>query len=120
MSAKNWVADTRTGMTIKLAYEITINEPLDLARLTLLRKTLGLRACGRMDDDWDYKFGYKDLKGDGIQAVELTLWRADDAPWHLTVSYSTDNIPTSEELAWWQARIITGVEAAGLSATIRN
>ncbi|MFD3705581.1 hypothetical protein ACFWUP_20770 [Nocardia sp. NPDC058658] len=102
------------------AYKIFLAEPVDQTGLNNLRAVLGLHPRGRLNDDWNYEFGYKYLKDTGVQAVKLVLWRADDAPWHLTVSYSNDNIPTAEELNRWQAEIIAGVESTGFSATIRD
>jgi hypothetical protein len=96
---------------------IDIVEPLDEQSVERLQATLGLddTSAGRLDDDWDYEFGTRVLKGSGIELTEIVLWRADDDPWYVKISYPETQPPTAEELAIWRKEIIDGIKAAGLT-----
>lgn len=59
-------------VTKKCAFEITIAESLDQARLDHLRGALNLKPDGRLADDWDYKFGHRYLQGEGARATSDT------------------------------------------------
>lgn len=104
-------------MAIKVAFSIDITEPLDEQSVERLQDALGLddTNAGRLDDDWDYDFGVRRLKGTGIELTELVLWRADDHPWHVQLTYAESETPTAEELAGWRKEIIDGIKAAGLT-----
>lgn len=97
------------------ALKIDILETLDQESLDRLRRVLDLTPRGRLSDDWDYKFGYRVLEGDGAEATDAVLWRADGSPWHIEISYSAGNRPSGAELAKWRKEIIDGIKAAGLT-----
>ncbi|WP_156959895.1 hypothetical protein [Nocardia sp. BMG51109] len=107
-------------VTKKCAFEITIAESLDQARLDHLRGALNLKPDGRLADDWDYKFGHRYLQGEGARATSLTLWRNDDAPWSLRVTYPDGDPPIDTELEMWRREIIDSVKEAGLTPTLNT
>lgn len=102
-------------MTNVMAITVRIVEPLDQEGIDRLVDALGLDSRGSLDDDWDYEFGSKDLKGEGAAATEVILWRNDEQPWHLEVTHPEDETPTAEELAGWRKEIIDGIKTAGLT-----
>ncbi|WP_109505848.1 hypothetical protein [Nocardioides speluncae] len=102
-------------MASSTAFTVSIQEPLTQSSLDRLREALGLEPEGRLTDDWDAEFGYKDLKGDGADATEVTLCRADGRPWFLDVTYPDGNPPSDAELAQWRTELIEGIRAAGLT-----
>lgn len=97
------------------ALKIRLVEALDEQSLDRLVDALNLDGGGRLDDDWDYEFGSRVLKGTGIELTEIVLWRADEAPWFVKVSHPENQPPTDEELAGWRKEIIEGIKAAGLT-----
>jgi hypothetical protein len=102
-------------MRIETAFVVKISEPLDRKTLDRLRIALDLEKDGRLGDDWDYKFGHRQLRGGGDWATRMTLWRADNAPWYLKVTYPASRPPQSEELEQWRREIVAGIEKAGLT-----
>ncbi|RDI43583.1 hypothetical protein [Nocardia mexicana] len=102
-------------MVHKGAFRIRIRENVDQCGLDRLRTALGLRACGRLSDDWDAEFGSRTLADTGVGSTWLTLSRTDEQRWYLRVSYPEDRPPASADVADWRREVTDGIHQAGLT-----
>jgi len=82
--------------------------------LQTLRSRLDLRARGRLDDDWDMEFGYRDLQGQPPDKMSLTLWRTNDSKWKISVDYQGDP-PPPRVVGQVRADVAEAIRAAGLT-----
>jgi hypothetical protein len=82
--------------------------------LQTLRSRLDLRARGRLDDDWDMEFGYRDLRNQPPDRMSLTLWRTNDSKWKISVDYQGDP-PPPRVVAQVRAEVTEAIRAAGLT-----
>jgi len=104
-------------MTLVLV--IDINGAVDQPGLERLRTHLNLKARGRLTDDWDQKFGFRDVQRSSGQTTSITLFRNFDETWKVQVSDTGDDMPSADEIAALQAELVEGVTAAGFQATVR-
>ena len=65
-------------------------------RLPEFREWVGLERRGRLDDDWDQKFGWRELRSREEGRVNLTLWRYKDDDWNIRLTYENDPLPVEE------------------------
>jgi hypothetical protein len=102
---------------VKRLLELRFRGTVSQRELDLMRERLGLTRRGRLGDDWDSDFGYRDIRptheGDG--RVELVLSRELDREneWYFRIWYSQDPL-TAEQTAEWERRIHDAAAAAGL------
>jgi hypothetical protein len=98
---------------------IDIDGTVDQPGLERLRTHLNLKSHGRLTDDWDQKFGSRDIQPVSGQATSITLFRNVDATWKVQVSDTREDIPNTDELAMLRTELVQGITAAGFQATVR-
>ena len=104
-------------MTLVLV--IDIDGAVDQPGLERLRTHLNLKARGRLTDDWDQKFGFRDVQRSSGQTTSITLFRNFDETWKVQVSDTRDDMPAADDIATIQAELVEGITAAGFHATVR-
>lgn len=98
---------------------IDIDGAVDQPGLERLRTQLNLKSHGRLTDDWDQKFGSRDIQLVSGQATSITLFRNVDETWKVQVSDAREDIPNIDELAMLRAELVQGITAAGYKASVR-
>ena len=98
---------------------IDIDGAVDQHGLERLRTHLNLKSHGRLTDDWDQKFGSRDVQPVSGQATRITLFRNFDETWKVQVSDTRADMPGADEMATLRAELVEGITAAGFHATVR-
>jgi hypothetical protein len=104
---------------MKRLVELRFRGTVSQRELDLMRERLGLTRRGRLGDDWDSDFGYRDIRpaAEGDGKVELVLSRELDREneWYFSIYYDQDPL-TAEQTAEWTQRIRDAAAGAGLTA----
>ncbi|WP_422734242.1 hypothetical protein ACN26Y_02980 [Micromonospora sp. WMMD558] len=91
------------------SWAVRLGEKLDQSSLDELRSKLGMRASGRLTDDWDELFG-EGTRAIGDKSVQVELWRdVDTSEWRLDIEMPSE---LSEAQA---ARVLAEVQEAAAS-----
>lgn len=104
-------------MTLSLV--IDIDGAVDQPGLERLRTHLNLKSHGRLTDEWDQKFGSRDVQTVSGRAIHITLFRNFDETWKVQVSATPDNMPEAGEISILRTELVESIVAAGFQATVR-
>jgi hypothetical protein len=95
---------------------VALGGMLDRERVNGLQDALGMRRCGRLDDDsFDRSFGDRILSRDGDSWTQMRLHRHAERKWSASVSTHNAELPSAEQVALWRDQIVAAATAAGLS-----
>ncbi|MFA4080840.1 hypothetical protein ONA92_03920 [Mycobacteroides salmoniphilum] len=80
---------------------------------------VGLKRCGRLDDDWDQKFGSLELRSRKQGWVKLALWRYEDDDWSVDLTYEKDPQPAAEA-EQLRLKVLDAAASAGMAITAQS
>jgi hypothetical protein len=96
--------------------EVTFTGDVHDPELAKLRASLGMAKRGRLSDDWDNEFGWRELSPRDSGWIYLILTRdlERDGWWEVDLEYEQDPLPVAEVDTWAQ-KITSAITAAGLT-----
>lgn len=77
-------------MSMTTALKVSLSGEISQAKLDKIRELLDLTKRGRLDDDEDANFGYRNLQRDETNQITLDLWRNTGTDWYLKLSYMSE------------------------------
>ncbi|QQG98774.1 hypothetical protein HBE99_19555 [Mycobacteroides chelonae] len=89
------------------------------AHLLAFREQVELKSAGRLSDDWDEEFGWRELRPRDQGWVNLTLWRWAEDDWLLKLTYEKDPLP-AEEAEQLRRKVLDAAAAAGMTITAQS
>jgi hypothetical protein len=101
-------------MAMKRLLRVKIYGQMSQSTLERFRTSLRLRKRGRLSDEEDAEFGYRYLRDEGDDWVELSLWRIDDMHWSVRLSYMNEPVPV-EVIQQVRADIVATAEKHGFT-----
>ena len=75
---------------------------------------VGLHRRGRLSDDWDQEFGWRELRAREQGWVNLMLWRHEDDEWSVELTFETNPLP-DEEAAQLRQEILDAAAAVNMT-----
>lgn len=96
--------------------EVTFTGDVGNAELDELRTNLGMAAHGRLSDDWDDEFGWRELSPRDNGWIYLILIRdlEREGWWEVDLKFEETPLPAAE-VDMWERQIISAITGAGLT-----
>jgi hypothetical protein len=96
--------------------EATFTGDVDDRELDTLRAALGMAKRGRLSDDWDDEFGWRELspRESGWIYLNLTRDLDRDGWWEVALKYENDPLPVAD-VDMWEQKITGAIATAGLN-----
>jgi hypothetical protein len=80
---------------------------------------VGLRRRGRLSDDWDQEFGWREVRSREQGWVNLMLWRHEDDDWSVDLTFEKDPLP-ADEAEQLRQKVLDAAAAAGMTITAES
>jgi hypothetical protein len=74
-------------MAMTTALTVYLSGEMPQPKLEKMRQLLGLTKRGRLDDDEDANFGYRNIQRDEANQIIIDLYRDTSANWHIALTY---------------------------------
>lgn len=101
-------------MPMRTALGVKMSGQMSQRTLEKFRASLRLQKSGRLTDEEDAQFGYKYLRDEQDNWVELSLWRIDDTHWSVRLSYMNEPVPV-EVIEQVRADILAAADKHGFT-----
>lgn len=101
-------------MAMATALRVELSGEMPQPKLDQMRELLGLTKRGRLDDDEDANFGYRNLQRDETNRIRVDLYRSTPTEWLVELTYLSEP-PAADVVDRLRSEILSAVRQLGLT-----
>jgi hypothetical protein len=101
-------------MAVATALRVELSGEMPQWKLDKMRELLGLMKRGRLDDDEDANFGFRNLQRDEANRVRVDLYRSTPTEWLVELTYLSDP-PTADVVDRLRSEFLSAASQLGLT-----